>query len=168
MLTFFHDAGLKRSQQMFADLNRHAVKPSTSLGILYDHRDDQAEISRQTVTKTRIFKDLVEMEKTALSARSRRLFTFSAIHSATAALLSSKKELDIEEASNLASEFWQEISGIIPEWEKVRKGEVVRYELDTPAQARLRCWGLRRMKSRRTEILYSQISVRGSTLYIQK
>ncbi len=26
-VVFLHDAGLKRSQQMFADLNRHAISP---------------------------------------------------------------------------------------------------------------------------------------------
>lgn len=33
-VVFFLDRGLARCQQMFADLNRHAVKPSASLGIL--------------------------------------------------------------------------------------------------------------------------------------
>ena len=32
-VVFFIDRGLQRCQQMFADLNRHAVKPSASLGI---------------------------------------------------------------------------------------------------------------------------------------
>lgn len=35
-VVFFLDVGLEQSQQMFADLNRHAVPPSRSLGILYD------------------------------------------------------------------------------------------------------------------------------------
>ena len=39
-VVFFLDAGLKRSQQMFADLNRHAIRPTKSIGILYDHRDN--------------------------------------------------------------------------------------------------------------------------------
>ena len=39
-LVLFYDEGLKRSQQMFADLNRHAIKTSPSLGVLYDHRDE--------------------------------------------------------------------------------------------------------------------------------
>ena len=30
-IVFFKDDGLKRSQQMFADLNKHAVKSTTSL-----------------------------------------------------------------------------------------------------------------------------------------
>ena len=41
---FFLDVGLRRCQQMFADLNRNAIRPSKSLGVLYDHRDDIAQI----------------------------------------------------------------------------------------------------------------------------
>ena len=41
-VVFFLDVGLKRCQQMFADLNRYAIRPTTSLGILYDHRDEDA------------------------------------------------------------------------------------------------------------------------------
>ncbi|MFV1965747.1 MAG: DNA sulfur modification protein DndB [Pirellulaceae bacterium] len=38
-VVFFLDVGLRRCQQMFADLNRYAIRPTTSLGLLYDHRD---------------------------------------------------------------------------------------------------------------------------------
>lgn len=38
-VVFFLDHGLKRCQQMFADLNKHAVRPTKSLGILYDLRE---------------------------------------------------------------------------------------------------------------------------------
>lgn len=41
-VVLFVDAGLKRSQQMFADLNKHAVRPTMSLSVLYDHRDMHA------------------------------------------------------------------------------------------------------------------------------
>ncbi len=40
----FLDSGLKRSQQMFADLNKHAVPPTKSLGILYDNRDPLSQL----------------------------------------------------------------------------------------------------------------------------
>jgi DNA sulfur modification protein DndB len=33
-VVFFQDGGLRRSQQMFADLNKHAVRPTKSIGIL--------------------------------------------------------------------------------------------------------------------------------------
>src|SRR4051812_39523905 len=45
-VVFFLDVGLKRCQQMFADLNRHAIRPTTSLGLLYDHRDEWATIAK--------------------------------------------------------------------------------------------------------------------------
>ena len=38
-VVFFIDGGLKRSQQMFSDLNKHALRPTLSLAILYNHRD---------------------------------------------------------------------------------------------------------------------------------
>ena len=42
-VVFFLDIGLHRSQQMFADLNRYAIRPSRSLGLLYDHRNMKAD-----------------------------------------------------------------------------------------------------------------------------
>jgi DNA sulfur modification protein DndB len=123
-VVFFQDLGLKRSQQMFADLNRHAVKPSTSIGVLYDHRDDRAEISRKLVAELPQFRDVVEMERTTLSQRSRRLFTFSAIHHATTVLLSDCEDMSIEKRVALAVSFWSEVGGQFPEWELVRKGNL--------------------------------------------
>ena len=41
-VVFFIDLGLERCQQMFADLNRHAIRPSKSIGVLYDQRDEMA------------------------------------------------------------------------------------------------------------------------------
>ena len=40
---FYGDKGLERSQQIFTDLNKHAVKTSNSIAELYDSRDDLAE-----------------------------------------------------------------------------------------------------------------------------
>ena len=34
---------LSTNQQMFADLNRYAIRPSKSMGILYDQRDDDVK-----------------------------------------------------------------------------------------------------------------------------
>ena len=91
---------------MFADLNRYAVRPSKSLGLLYDHRDEEAQVTKMLVIKSSTFADLVEMEKTTLSPRSRKLFTLSAIHYANNALLNGKQIGDVEEATNLSIQFW--------------------------------------------------------------
>ena len=118
-VVFFHDAGLARSQQMFADLNRHAVRPSRSIGVLYDQRDDLANLTRLLALKSPVFKQHVEMESSTLSARSRKLFTLSALHSGNQALLQGL-ELKREEANVLVQQFWEHVDTLIPEWAMVR------------------------------------------------
>src|SRR5580692_9997918 len=66
-VVFFLDIGLERSQQMFADLNRYAIRPSRSLGLLYDHRNEKANLARLVVMKSDIFKDIVDMERSSLA-----------------------------------------------------------------------------------------------------
>jgi DNA sulfur modification protein DndB len=119
-VVFFMDRGLQRCQQMFADLNRHAVKPSKSLGVLYDHRDDRAQLARLVVMRSDIFRDIVELERTTLSARSRKLFTLSAIYSANSALLDGIEVSDREEAARRAIAFWEAVAETIPQWAAVR------------------------------------------------
>ena len=122
-IVFFKDKGLKKSQQMFADLNRYAVKPSKSLGVLYDHKDPTAEITRNVVKDSNVFKNLVEFEKTTLAPRSRRLFTMSSIHQANKLLLSSQDSEDIAKLSLIATEFWDELDQYIPEWYAMRSNK---------------------------------------------
>ena len=86
-VVFFKDKGLKKSQQMFADLNRHAIRPSNSIARLYDHRDPVAEIIRRVVYETEVFKGVVEMERSNISERSSKLFPFSGIYSASKHLI---------------------------------------------------------------------------------
>ena len=123
-VVFFHDSGLARSQQMFADLNRHAVRPSRSIGVLYDQRDDLARLTRLLAMKSPVFKQHVEMETSTLSGRSRKLFTLSALHSGNQALLQGL-DLDAEQAAAVVQEFWETIDTLIPEWEMVRKRTLI-------------------------------------------
>ncbi|MFD4906572.1 DNA sulfur modification protein DndB [Kitasatospora purpeofusca] len=123
-VVFFHDTGLARSQQMFADLNRHAVRPSRSIGVLYDQRDDLASLTRLLAMRSLVFKQHVEMESSTLSARSRKLFTLSALHSGNQALLQGL-ELEKEQAPAVAQSFWEQIDALIPEWEMVRKRTLI-------------------------------------------
>ena len=120
-VVFFLDRGLQRCQQMFADLNRHSVRPSTSIGVLYDHRDDMAKLVRIVALKSHFFKDLVEMERSSLSPRSRKLFTLSALYHATRELLSDREFDDISNAADQAIEFWEALAEHIPEWQFVRE-----------------------------------------------
>ena len=64
---FFIDEGRKRSQQMFADLNKHAVRPSDSISTLYDHRDHLSELARVVAREVKVFSRLTEMERSSIS-----------------------------------------------------------------------------------------------------
>jgi DNA sulfur modification protein DndB len=122
---FFLDKGLERCQQMFADLNRYAVKPSKSLGVLYDHRDDRAKLVKLVVLRSPVFRDVVEMERSTLSARSRRLFTLSALYSATSALLAGGEgDRPLKDQAQIAANYWEEVAKHVREWQLVREGKL--------------------------------------------
>jgi DNA sulfur modification protein DndB len=124
-VVFFLDAGLNRSQQIFADLNKHAIRPTKSIGILYDQRDPFALLSVKLIGDVPIFKGLTETEKTNISNRSTKLFTLSAVYQATQALLGKGKNDDILDGDfELACEFWTTLGTIIPEWQLIIRKQV--------------------------------------------
>lgn len=123
-VVFFIDIGLKKCQQMFADLNRYAIRPSKSLGVLYDHRDETAELAREIAFKTETFSGMVEMERSNLSPRSSRLFTLSAIYNATIALLSGIETNNFDEKLSMAVSFWNETGKHIKEWQLVKDHKI--------------------------------------------
>ena len=129
-VVFFQDAGLKRSQQMFSDLNKNAVKPTKSLNILYDHRDLFSKFIVNLAGDIDIFENRVEMEKTTLSNRSSKAFTLNGIADATLKLLGLGKTRKItKKYEQLVVEFWELVSENMPEWQILAKGEVVPSEL---------------------------------------
>ena len=128
-VVFFADKGLKRSQQMFADLNKHAVKPTTSLGILYDHRDAYSMFIVKLANEVEIFRDRVELEKTTISNRSTKFLTLSGISEATKHLLSHNTKMISEEQERFVIEYWNEIARNIPEWNLLLEKKVSSSEL---------------------------------------
>ena len=117
-VVFFVDAGLKRSQQMFADLNRHAVRPTQSIGVLYDHRDDLSRLARRIADEVLVFKGMIEFEKSSISARSNKLHTLSNIYNATKTLLGKTKHAKVKPSEEkLALEFWEHVGNQIPDWQ---------------------------------------------------
>lgn len=130
-VVFFIDSGLKNSQQMFADLNQHAVRPTKSLGILYDHRDPFARFILTLVRDVPIFRDRVELEKISISNRSLKFFTLSSVYQANCALLGKttlSKEINDEE-KKIAKDFWIHVSEYIPEWKLLMQHKVSTDEL---------------------------------------
>ncbi|KZY77300.1 DNA sulfur modification protein DndB, partial [Oleiphilus sp. HI0068] len=126
---FFIDEGLNRSQQMFADLNKYAVKPSPSLATLYDQRDMASELARYLGMEVAPFKGFTELEKSNISATSGKLFTLSGIKQASRALLSKgSKDSYSDQEKALAEEFWSEVFEHSPEWKMVFNKELAAAE----------------------------------------
>jgi DNA sulfur modification protein DndB len=123
-VVFFLDIGLERCQQMFADLNRHAIRPSRSIGLLYDHRNDKAKLAKLVILKSDFFREIVDLEKSSLAPRSRKLFTLSGFHNACASLIEGLATGDLAADAKLAREFWEAVAHHFPAWAQVRDGRM--------------------------------------------
>ena len=128
-VVFFLDIGLDRCQQMFADLNRHGIRPSRSLGLLYDHRNDKAKLAKLVILKSDFFREIVDMEKSSLAKRSRKLFTLSAFFNACADLVEGVATGDLNADADLARRFWEAVALQFPAWDQVRLGHMPASEL---------------------------------------
>lgn len=130
-VVFFIDKGLKHSQQMFADLNKHALRPSRSTGILFDHRDPLSSLACEIVENIPVFRNLTEMEKTSISNRSTKLFTLSGIYQGTLSLLrktEKTKEITGSEMK-IAFDFWSCVTENMQDWKLAATKEISTFEL---------------------------------------
>ncbi|MBI2388618.1 MAG: DNA sulfur modification protein DndB [Deltaproteobacteria bacterium] len=144
-VVMFLDVGLERCQQMFADLNRYAIRPATSLGVLYDHRDDDARLTKAALLKLDLFRQLTETERSTLSLRSRKLFTLSALHVANRSLFTGSADVPSEQRVEKATAFWSLVAAQFPEWRHVMDGRTaaadVRRDLLHPHGIMLQAFG---------------------------
>ncbi len=130
-VVFYLDSGLKKSQQMFSDLNKHAIRPTKSLNILYDHRDAFSQSVREMLPQVPIFGEITELERTSISNRSPKVFTLNSIYSASKALLGkTEKRPEIsEEEEQFMVEYWNEISNHMTEWQDIVNGATSPYDI---------------------------------------
>jgi len=77
-VSLFYDQGLHASQQMFADINSHATKPSGSLNALYDLRNPFARFTLNLLDKRPAFRNKIEMEAAAPGKKSPQLWSLVA------------------------------------------------------------------------------------------
>lgn len=126
-IVFFADKGLSRSQQMFTDLNKHAVKTSNSISELYDSRDRLAVETRKMVSNIQFFDDYVDKEKDNLGKYSSALFTLNNLYSSNKRILKRKKcDSDF---SSFINEYWQCIVDYMVPWNELVNKEISKIEL---------------------------------------
>ena len=123
VIVFYQAEGLEQAQQIFTDLNKHAIRPTKSLNILFDNRENFSKIVRETITEVEGFSGRTELEKTTISNRSKNLYTLSGIYSSIEELTRNTK-LNEEELKKLAVNFYSAACASIDEWQLVISEEI--------------------------------------------
>ena len=116
-IVFFRDNGLSRSQQMFTDLNKHAVKTSNSLSTLYDSRDEVAVATRRVIETVDFFRRYTDKERDILGKNSSNLFTLNTIYKANQKILHT--DHCTEEDTQFLINYWGNVADNINEWQDI-------------------------------------------------
>jgi len=121
----------ERVQQMFSDLNRFVVKTSKSLDILFDKRDPLSIVTLEVCERVVVFKGMVDKDAVSLPIRSPKLFSLSALYDANEELLKNLREQDTshQELVSVATEYWTAVAKVMPDWAKVKNGDLKALEL---------------------------------------
>jgi DNA sulfur modification protein DndB len=116
-IVFFGDEGLARSQQMFTDLNKHAVKTSNSLSTLYDGRDEVAMATKKIIEAIPFFRRFTDKERDILGKNSSNLFTLNMIYKANQRILHG--DHCTEKDTEFLILYWSNVADNIVEWQEV-------------------------------------------------
>ena len=126
-VVFFADKGLERSQQMFTDLNKYAVKPSKSQNTYYDHKDPLSLMSKNIIENNHFLKNYTDVENDSLGKYSAKLFTLNSFYKANQMIIG-KRELN-NELSIFCSNYWNLVVENISEWKLLEEKELTKKSL---------------------------------------
>ncbi len=126
-VVFFADAGLSRSQQIFTDLNKHAVKTSNSISELYDSRDALAVATRNVIAKIPFLNTFTDKEIDNLGKYSSNLFSLNTFYKANKKILQGHVPTPDDEA--FLTDFWGLVSQNIPQWPELERKEISKIDL---------------------------------------
>lgn len=126
-VVFYEDLGLSRSQQIFTDLNKHAVKTSNSISELYDSRDELAVVNRNVISKVSFLDEYTDKEKDILGKYSSNLFTLNTFYIANKKIVGGNELSD--EAEAFLVKFWNCVAKNIIQWNELTKKEISKVDL---------------------------------------
>lgn len=126
-VVFFADKGLKRSQQMFTDLNKYAVKPSKSQNTFYDYKDARSSLCREIIEQNSFLRDYTDVEKDNLGKNSAKIFTLNAFLQANNNVLGQANVN--EESKKFCMDFWNSIVSNIKEWHLMEQKNITKQTL---------------------------------------
>jgi len=123
VIVFYKAEGLEQAQQIFTDLNKHAIRPTKSLNILFDNRENFSKMVRETIMAVAGFSGRTEFEKTTISNRSKNLYTLSGIYSSIEEFTRNTKLNEVE-LKKLVVDFYSAACASIEEWQQVVADEI--------------------------------------------
>lgn len=127
-VVLFHDQGLQRSQQMFTDLNKHAVITSKSLNTLYESKEDIALITKQVIEEIPFLRKYTDKERDNLGKFSSNIFTLNTFYTATKRILSNSSE-SFDAKYLFVLSFWKLVVQNMREWNEMDNGELSKKDL---------------------------------------
>lgn len=126
-VVFYEDKGLSRSQQIFTDLNKHAVKTSNSISELYDSRDPIAVLTRNVISNIEFFDRYTDKEKDNLGKYASNLFTLNTFYNANKRMIG-KKDVD-DEAEQFATMYWKCVAVYVKPWTELSASQITKVDL---------------------------------------
>lgn len=126
-IVIYQDKGLVASQQMFTDLNKHAVTTSKSLNTLYESKDRVALITKNVVNSIDFLRKYTDKEKDNLSKFSSNIFTLNTFYTANKRIV--KIIGDDNNAETFIINFWKNVVINMREWNEMDKGELSKKSL---------------------------------------
>ncbi len=126
-VVMYKDQGLQASQQMFTDLNKHAVTTSKSLNTLYESKDRVAIITKNVVNSIDFLRKYTDKEKDNLSKYSSNIFTLNTFYTAHKRIINIIG--DDESSEKFIYSFWCNVVDNMREWNEMDKGELSKKSL---------------------------------------
>lgn len=125
-IVFYADKGLVRSQQIFTDLNKNAVKTSNSISELYDARDEMAVITRNIVWNIDFLNTYTDKEKDILGKYSSSMFTLNTFYLANKIIVGRNQKSDCEA---FLLHFWMLVCENMRQWKELLHKEITKIDL---------------------------------------
>ncbi len=125
-IVFYADHGLQRSQQIFTDLNKNAVKTSNSIAELYDSRDEMAVITRNVIWKNDFLNTYTDKEKDILGKYSSSLFTLNTFYTANKCIVGRNQ---VEGSEEFLVDFWDCVVNHMKQWQELQNREITKVDL---------------------------------------
>ena len=125
-IVFYADQGLKRSQQVFTDLNKNAVKTSNSISELYDSRDVMAVVTRNVIRNIDFLNTYTDKEKDILGKFSSNMFTLNTFYNANKIIVGRNPS---DSCESFLHSFWLLVVYHMKQWQELQNREITKVDL---------------------------------------